>query len=72
MKRAGQWLIMIPLTIFLLIWAFVLTATLLGQSFGILAHPEIILLVVMVYLAIPEGALWIAGWIVEGFAKNPN
>jgi hypothetical protein len=28
--------------------------------------------VLALYLAIAGGVLWLAGWIVEGFAKEPD
>jgi len=32
----------------------------------------IIIVFAFTYLAIPGGVLWLAGWITEGFAKNPD
>jgi hypothetical protein len=71
MKRAGQWMIIIPLTVVLLLWAAGLVASPVLHYDGPF-HAAVLFIVVFVYLAIPGGALWLAAWIVEGFAKNPD
>jgi hypothetical protein len=70
MKRAGQWLFAVPSTIVILAWAVTLAATLLNQSIGILVVPDMVFAVIALYLAIAGGVLWLAAWIVEGFAKK--
>jgi hypothetical protein len=71
MKRAGQWMIMIPLTVVLIIWAVALAAS-VALHREELYHPALLFIIAFVYLAIPGGVLWLAGWIVEGFAKDPD
>jgi hypothetical protein len=70
MKRAGQWLFVVPSTIAIVIWAAAATGALLHQRFGVLFPGAMIFGVLAIYLAIAGGVLWLAGWIVEGFAKD--
>jgi len=72
MKRAGEWLVFVPTTIAVVIWAVAAAGTLLHQRFGILFPGAMVLGVLAIYLAIAGGALWLAGWIVEGFAKDTD
>ena len=72
MKRAGQWMVLVPSTIAILLWAVGLIAGLLHSGVGILIAPAMILAVLALYLAIAGGVLWLAAWIVEGFAKDPD
>jgi len=72
MKRAGQWLFVVPSTVVILCWVIGLTAGQLYRGFGILIGPAMIFAVLALYLAIAGGVLWLAGWIVEGFAKDPD
>jgi hypothetical protein len=71
MQRAGKWLVMIPLSVLSLIWAIAFIETLLKHGYPPY-HAPLIFLILFIYLAIPGGALWLAGWIVEGFAGNPD
>ena len=70
MKRAGVWLMTIPLAIVILTWVAALTVALVQHEPGFFADSVFVPIVVMIYLAMPGGALWLAGWIVEGFAKK--
>jgi hypothetical protein len=72
MKHAGQWLFVVPSTIVILFWVIGATAGQLYQGFGILIGPGMIFAVLALYLAIAGGVLWLAGWIVEGFAEKEN
>jgi hypothetical protein len=72
MIRAGQWLFVVPSTVVILCWVIGLTAGQLHRGFGILIGPVMIFAVLSLYLAIAGGVLWLAGWIVEGFAKDPD
>ena len=67
MKRAGQVLVLGPSTGALLVWGVTLAA---GSR--IFMGPGLILSVLALYLAIAGGVLWLAAWIVEGFAKEPD
>jgi hypothetical protein len=69
MKRAGLWLAAAPAALggLLICLQLVLIA---GPGLGAIAGGIGILEVLL--LAIPGVLLWIAGWIVEGFAKNTN
>ena len=70
MKRAGQWMIFIPLAAGLVSWGIGLIGFALHREFSTLGSGGFVFLFLFAYLAIPGGALWIAGWIVEGFAKK--
>ncbi len=72
MKRAGQWLIMVPLTAVLVLWGIGLVVAVLRHGSTPLGGGAIIFLLAFIYLAIPGGALWLAGWIVEGFSKGSD
>jgi hypothetical protein len=72
MKRAGQWMVLVPSTIAILLWAVGLIAGLMHSGINILIAPAMIFAVLALYLAIAGGVLWLAGWIVEGFAKEPD
>jgi hypothetical protein len=73
MKRAGQWIMLIPASIVLILMScegFFAYST--HESFGVYRAflalgPAFLTLIV---LLIPGAALWLAGWIVEGFAKD--
>ena len=70
MKRIGQWLVFAALTLLLLLWAIALGFSLwrgtpMSMSLGLFD-----LLLVFLLIAAPGAALWVAGWITEGFAKN--
>jgi hypothetical protein len=68
MCRAGQWMILIPLTVLLLLMLVLGILDLLhpgrGGSLGLIR--------VFLPLMIPGALLWLAGWIVEGFAKEEH
>jgi hypothetical protein len=70
MQRAGQWLVMIPLTLVTLIWAVMFTVSLVNHSF--FGPNQLVFLLILFYLVVPGGALWLAGWIVEGFANKDS
>ena len=70
MQRAGQWMIFIPLSIILVLWGIKLGYALFyrGSPVGLYGGLDFIL--VLFYLTAPGAVLWLAGWIVEGFAKK--
>jgi hypothetical protein len=72
MKRAGHWIVFVPLTFAVVMWGIGLAIALLRRDTISLMHGGIFFLIVFVYLAIPGVVLWIAGWIVEGFAKKES
>jgi hypothetical protein len=65
MRRAGRWIVFISL---------IATALLCLLSFFAYAmnlkHGIITLAILLLPIEILGGILWLAGWIVEGFAKN--
>lgn len=70
MQLAGRWIVWIALSVTVLLWGAImlfsyLRAPLLLPRLGFLEP-----LFVFFYLACPGAILWLAGWIVEGFAKN--
>jgi hypothetical protein len=68
MRRVGRYILLAALGVFALLLC-VLAAALLRPSLGIhFAMIELILLPLIV--AIPGAALWLTGWIVEGFAED--
>lgn len=71
MQRAGQWLIAIPVSVVLLC---VMAASVVALAQGRLSDIGFRLSAISfcIPLVIPGLALWIAGWIVEGFAKGAN
>ena len=70
MKRIGQLLIFAALTLLLLLWAVILSLNLWRSSPIGVAPGLLDLLFVFLFIAAPGAALWVAGWIMEGFAKN--
>ena len=72
MKRAGQWLFVAPSSLVILAWVIGITVGQLHPGFGTLIGPAMILAVLALYVAIAGGVLWLAGWIVEGFAQKEN
>jgi hypothetical protein len=68
MRRAGQWLVIVPLAVLALlicvaaVWALIRPD--LRSPFGLVP--------IFIPLVIPGGVLWLAGWIVEGFAKDAD
>jgi hypothetical protein len=72
MKRAGRWLIMVTLTSVLVLLGIGLVVSAFPHGSRSLGDGVIIIVFAFTYLAIPGGVLWLAGWITEGFAKNPD
>jgi len=73
MRRAGRWMVLIPISIFVpFLFLSEAFATLrMGDFvnwFGILQLLAPLLLII----AIPGGALWLAGWILDGFARDSD
>jgi hypothetical protein len=66
MQRAGQWLVMIPLTTLLLLTGFTVVLNLLHPN----ASNPLGFILPFIPLLLPGGLLWLAGWIVEGFSKE--
>jgi|HubBroStandDraft_1064217.scaffolds.fasta_scaffold58971_2 hypothetical protein len=68
MRRVGRYVVLAALGVFALLFGL-LAAALLRPSLGIhFAMIDLILLPILV--AIPGASLWLAGWIVEGFAEK--
>ena len=69
MRRAGQWMIVIPLTVLLLLALVLEILHLLhpGGDSNLLA-----LITVFLPFMIPGALLWLTGWIVAGFAKEED
>jgi len=72
MQYAGRWMVFIPLTASILFLG--LTAVLVYLPAGEHLHGFALLEFIPLFLPIAAvGALlWLAGWIVEGFAKDSN
>jgi hypothetical protein len=70
MMRARQWMSIIPLTMIILFWGIALVLSFTRSNSGIMGIGGIGIMVLSIYFAIPGAILWIAGWIVEGFAKD--
>jgi hypothetical protein len=68
MQRAAQWMIFIPLTVLLLSMFAVEILNRLYAGHGRLLD----VISVFLPLMIPGALLWLAGWIVEGFAKETH
>ena len=68
MCRAGQWMILIPLTVLLLLMLIFGILDLLHRGSG----GSLSLITVFLPFMIPGALLWLAGWIVEGFAKEED
>jgi len=69
MRHVGQWMILIPLSIILVIWATALANAVITRSaYGLTLGVR--LLIPAILSAIPGAALWAAAWIVEGFGKG--
>jgi hypothetical protein len=65
MRRAGRWMVLIPLlvTIFLCLLSFIAYALNRRAGFIVFAVP-------LIPIEILGMILWLAGWIVEGFGKD--
>jgi hypothetical protein len=64
MRKAGRWLIVLPLVL--------LTIVSVVGCFVVRYNPRFALglIPISIPLLIPGVVLWLAGWIVEGFAKE--
>jgi len=73
MRRAGRWMVLVSASVFV---SFLFLAELFSNLnmgdfinwFGILQ----LLMPLLLIVAIPGGALWLAGWILDGFAKDTD
>jgi hypothetical protein len=70
MKRIGQWLVFAALTLLLLLWAIVLGLSLWHSAPMSFPLGLLDLLFIFLLIVAPGAALWVAGWIAEGFARN--
>jgi len=68
MQQAGRWMIFIPLTVCLLFAGASVALTFTGASnfFALGIVP------LLLSLEVPGATLWLAGWIVEGFAQGSD
>ncbi len=66
MKRAGKWLVMMPVAAILILSIIVEIGALFAPGKG----DPAILFPLCLPLLVPGILLWIAGWIVEGFAQK--
>jgi len=73
MRRAGRWMVLVSVSVFV---SFLFLAELFSNLnmgdfinwFGVLQLLAPLLLII----AVPGGALWLTGWILDGFAKDPE
>ncbi|MGD0682185.1 MAG: hypothetical protein ABR990_09040 [Terracidiphilus sp.] len=65
MRRAGKWIVLIPLVVTVLLSVISFIAYAMNRNHGIIA-----LAILLLPIEILGGILWLAGWIVEGFAKD--
>jgi len=70
MQLAGRWIVFIAVSFILLIWAGIMLGNLLPSSHSSANAGLFELIAVFILLACPGAALWLTGWIVEGFAKD--
>lgn len=69
MQVAGRRIVWVALGLTVLFWGLLMLFSYLhGGSFGGFGFLEPAIL--FVYMACPGVVLWLAGWIVEGFAKK--
>ena len=69
MKYAGRWMVLFPLSAFLL-FVCILTVTVFLPGATIRYFQATQLLVLPLPIAFIGVVLWLAGWITEGFAKE--
>ena len=67
MRRAGKWMVFIPLIVLLLLYLLSFISYALNRNHGIIA-----LAIPLFPIEILGVILWLAGWIVEGFAKDAH
>ncbi|MGH9598821.1 MAG: hypothetical protein ACRD27_03085 [Terracidiphilus sp.] len=68
MRRAGRWMMIVPLAVFVLLICVGAASILFRRA---LLNP-LVLIPLFVLLEVPGALLWIAGWILEGFAKDAH
>jgi hypothetical protein len=73
MQRAGRWMVLISMSVFVLFVCLseVFVYLRIGEylnGFGMF-H---LLLSLLFLIAVPGAVLWLAGWILEGFAKDTH
>ena len=67
MRRAGKWIVIIPLILAALFCLLGIFAHALNRNPGIIG-----LALPLIPIVFFGAVLWLAGWIVEGFAKNTD
>ena len=67
MRRAGRWMILLPLTAMALLSLAAFIAYAFHQSYAMLGLAPLFLMIM-----IPGAILWLAGWILDGFAKDTH
>lgn len=70
MQTAGRWMVFIPLTLSLLFMGVSLVIAYLPGSDRFHGFGMLEVVPVLLPIALPGAALWLAGWIVEGFGKD--
>jgi hypothetical protein len=70
MQRVGQWIVFAALSVLLLLWAIALGLSFMRGAPLLPGAGMIDLFALFLFFAVPGALLWIAGWIVEGFAKR--
>jgi hypothetical protein len=70
MKRAGRWMILIALAACVFLLFLTALSFLLPQYLPRYGTSDMILL--LLFIAFPGAFLWLAGWILEGFAKETH
>jgi nitric oxide reductase large subunit len=74
MKIAGRWMVIVAVCAFVLFTGLGVVRAFLPFSehfygFGLL---QFVPLLVLFYIGVPGAILWLAGWIVEGFANEDS
>ena len=68
MKQAGRWMLFLALTVMVLLVGI---SGVMSLYRGDLRTP-LALIPMSLPFFVPGAALWLAGWIVEGFSKEPR
>jgi hypothetical protein len=70
MQRAGRWMVIIALGLCVLMLCWTAISFLLPSYVHGYGVSDLILL--LFFVAVPGAVLWLAGWILEGFAKEAH
>jgi hypothetical protein len=70
MRTAGRWMVFIPLTLSLIFMGVTLVIAYVPGSDRFHEMGMLEFVPVLLPIGLPGAGLWLAGWIVEGFAKD--